>query len=185
MLAHDKASLLLVYGGLKPSAQVVMQGRPFGSTDDTIHIETSLIDTLSSILSELKLSHVNTVEIMEARTNDSSSMAQEVMRVYVAPSKRVALQLKAAFDNIQESHSNAGNLLGYPETAVKAFLTQDMLDWENHPTLTKDVSERNMRLLGHRLSKENWAEEVKYLESWGNFLKKISPSIYDEITKEL
>ena len=75
-------------------------------------------------------------------------------------------------------------LLGYPETSVKAFLTPDMLEWENHPVSTEDVSEKNMRLLGHRLSKKYWREEVKYLEASGNYLKTISPKIYQEITKQ-
>lgn len=184
MLAYDKASILLVHGGLKPSAQVVMEGESFRSSGDTVHIDTQLIDELDCILSELKLSYVATYEIMEARSEDASKRSQEVMRIYVAPSKEIANQLKTAFDSVEENHSNIGFLLGYPETAVESFLTPDMLDWDNHPISTEEVSERNMRLLGHRLSKANWRDEVKYLETSGNYLQKVSPKIYKEITKK-
>ena len=184
MLAYDKASILLVHGGLKPSAQVVMEGKSFRPSSDTIHIDRRLIDKLDFILSEMKLPYIATYEIMEARSNDASSKLQEVMRIYVAPSKKIANQLKTAFDSVEDNHSNVGALLGYPITAVRAFLTPDMLDWDDHPISTEKVSERNMRLLGHRLSKANWRDEVRYLEASGNYLKKVSPKIYKEITKK-
>jgi hypothetical protein len=184
MLAYDKANILLVYGGLKPSAQTVMQGESFRSSGDVVLIEPRYITMLESILSELKLSYVYSREVTDARSNNTFSMSQEVMKIYVAPNKRAASRLKAVFSNIQKNHLSAGILLGYPETAVKAFLTPDMLDWEDHPVSTEEVSELNMRLLGHRLSRSNWHEEVKYLESSGDYLKKVSPKIYKEVTKK-
>lgn len=184
MLAHDKASILLVHAGLKPSALVVMEGESFRLSDGPIHINTRHIVTMDSILSELNLHYVTTKEIMRARSPDTSMRSQEVMRIYLAPTKEMAMQLKIAFDNIKEDDTTIGLLLGYPETAVKAFLTPEMLDWDDYPNSTEEVSERNMRLLGHRLSKANWRNEVKYLEASGNYLKKISPKIYDEITKK-
>ena len=183
MLPEDKASMLLVYGGLKPSAHIVMQGVPFRSSTDTVHIKTKLVKKLDVILSELSLSSVVTYEMMVARSSDEHTMLQEVMRIYVAPSTEIANQLKVAFDHVSENHTYIGTLLGYPNTAVTAFLTTNMLDWDNHPLSTDEVSEDNMRLLGHRLSKNNWRKEVEYLERYGNFLKQVSPAIYSEITK--
>lgn len=59
-----------------------------------------------------------------------------------------------------------------------------MLDWGNHPKSTPEVGVLNIRLMGHRLPKDNWHEEVKYLEPSGNYLKTTSPAIYAKITAD-
>ena len=184
MLFEDKASILLVYGNLKKAAFVVMQGDIFHLKDRPVHINAEYIDELGAILSELKLHFTTTTEVMENSSNKPYEHGQEVVRIFVAHDHETVKKLKSAFGDISNNHSEVGMLLGYPETSVKAFLTPDMLEWENHPVSTEDVSEKNMRLLGHRLSKKYWREEVKYLEASGNYLKTISPKIYQEITKQ-
>ncbi|MEO6109956.1 MAG: hypothetical protein ABIP50_03040 [Candidatus Saccharimonadales bacterium] len=103
------------------------------------------------------------------------------MRIFVARDQSKADRLKILFDDIEENHHEAGLLLGYPRTAVEAFLTPDMLEMNDEPISTEDVSVENMRLLGHRLSVDNWRDEVKYLEKSGEYLKTISPTIYGSL----
>lgn len=179
IIAHDKASILLVHANLKPTALVVIEGETFPDKSSPIHISESSLKQLDSIFSKLNLAYVKTTEVMTTMNGGYV----EVMRFFIAKDKTSAEKLKTLFDDVSRNHEEIGLLLGYPPTAVKSFLTSDMLDLADTPKLTEDVSERNMQLLGHRLSKDHWREEVKYLEKWGNYLKSISARIYDEATK--
>lgn len=184
MISEDKASILLVMGDLKPSALVVMQGDIFPLSGDPIHVPEREIETLKSILTNFEIFYFITTEIMENSSNKTYEHGQEVLRVFISKDELVAKKLEKAFSDISKHHTEAGLLLGYPQSAVSAFLTDEMLDWSGHPISTPEVSELNMRLLGHRLSKENWREEVKYLEESGEYVKSVSPLIYDQITLE-
>jgi len=179
VISHDKASILLVHGNLKPSALIVMEGPAFRDLMAPEHITLASLDTLNAIFSELSLSSVKKTEIMEAKESGSYV---EVVRFFIARDISTAEKLKLLFDTVSVNHAEIGRLLGYPETAVTAFLTPRMLNQADTPTSTKEVSELNMRLLGHRLSKDNWQEEVKYLERSGEYIKSISPVIYDLVT---
>jgi len=180
MIAADKASILLVHGNLKPAALVVMQGAVFALTEQPDHVNAASITRLEGILSAFGLYYTSTTTIMENSSGRLFDHGQEVMRIFIARDQDTAEELRVAFDDIEHNHAKAGTLLGYPKTAVAAFLTPDMLEWKDHPTWTKDVSVLNMRLLGHRLSKDNWREEVKYLEPSGSYLQSVSLKIYNE-----
>lgn len=184
MISEDKGSILLVAGGLKPSALAVVQGDVFSLSKNPIHVSVGILDSLRTILSSFGLRYLMTTEILENASGKSYPHGQEVVRVFIAKDESVAKKLKEAFDDIKNHHAEAGLLLGYPPSAVEAFLTEDMLDWKDHPVSTSEVSELNMRILGHRLSKDNWREEVKYLEESGNYIKSQSTVIYEEITKQ-
>jgi len=180
MLAQDKASALLVYKGLKPTALVIVEGDTFKDVHAPVRVATETIRSIETIFSELALKHTKTVEVMNAQ-GDSFV---EVVRFFIAPDQSSANTLKLLFDDVSAHHAEIGRLLGYPETAVEAFLTPNMLDQEDVPESTQEVSRLNMHLLGHRLSKEHWRDEVQYLERCGEYIKSVSPLIYNEITKE-
>ena len=184
MIPDDKASILLVQADLKPSAAVVLQGDIFHLPGDVVHIPESTLTDLDHVLKKLKLQYTTTTEVMENVSGKPYPHAQEVMRIYISKDQMTVDDLKRVFDDITNNHHEAGLLLGYPKSAVDAFLTPDMLEWEDYPKSTEAVSKLNMRLLGHRLSKNNWREEIKYLEPSGNYLKSVSPTLYNLITAE-
>ncbi len=185
MIAHDKASVLLVHGNLKPSALVVLEGESFESMKEPVLVSPSSVATLKEIFTSFGIEYVYTSEIMDSLREGSYV---EVLRFFIAKDIATAQKLKELFDDVATSdstvHRQIGNLLGYPTTAVDAFLTTTMLDLEAHPVSTHKVNTRDMRLLGHRLSKENWQEEVSYLNDWGSYLRSQSPSIYEQATQE-
>lgn len=181
IISYDKASILLVCGNLKPSAMVFMQGEPFPAGSDIVHVEPANLSGMDAALVGLSLAYISTTEVMDAIPDSSGERSQEVVRFFVAHDTATAERLKTVFDDIQNNHHEAGMLLGYPKTAVDAFLTDEMLSIEEHPTSTEEVSELNMKLLGHRLSKQHWREEVKYLEEAGNYLQATSPKLYAEV----
>ena len=183
MMPDDKANILLVHGGLKPSTMVVMQGEVFALNQAPIHVDPESIAGLKGVLTAFDLQYTYTTEVMENASDKSYEHGQEVMRIYIAPQQEVADQLGSLFGDIKNHHHEIGVLLGYPKTAVDAFLTDDMLAWSDHPVSTSDVSATNMKLLGHRLSKQYWKDEVKYLEAAGAYINSVSPAIYATIVK--
>lgn len=182
MTSEDKGSALLVSGDLKPSAFVVIQGDVFALSSDPVHVSEQTMESLRAILSSFGVFYLTTTEIMENASDAPYEHGQEVIRVFISKDESVAKKLKQAFDEIGTHHTEAGLLLGYPQSAVDAFLTDKMLDWKDHPVSTPEVSEANMRLLGHRLSKDNWRNEVKYLEASGEYIRSKSPFIYEDST---
>jgi len=184
MITYDKSSILLVHGKLKPAAQVVMQGPIFSLDSEVEHIPNESISTLHEVLTFFKLAYVSKTVVMENSSDASFEHGQEVMRISIAQDNDVAIRLRDLFTDVSNNHTAIGHLLGYPSTAVEAFLTAQMLEWGDYPKSTEHVSEKNMRLLGHRLSRKNWEEEVNYLETSGEYLKSISPKIYGYITRE-
>lgn len=181
MTFHDKASVLLVQAKLKPSALIVMEGDTFSDTKHPKHVDPKLLVTMDAIFTELGIHYVKTTEVMDAI---KSGIYVEVLRFFIAPEPTTAKTLKSLFDDTSNNHTSIGLLLGYPKTAVEAFLTPNMLDQAETPETTDDVSKFRMRLLGHRLSKDHWGEEVKYLQPSGEYIKSISPYIYNKLTKE-
>jgi hypothetical protein len=180
VISNDKASILLVHGKLKPTALIVMEGPAFDDEKHPTHVAEESLATLEAVFRELGLHYVQTTEIMTTMRGGYA----EVLRFFIAHDQATAERLKTLFDDVMNNDREIGLLLGYPQTAVDAFLTPNMLEMANTPESTEDVSMLNMRLLGHRLSKDNWREEVKYLEESGNYLKSVSPLIYDEMTSE-
>ena len=181
IIPHDKGSVLLVHAGLKPSALFAVEGEVFQDKDSVVHVLPKLIETIQTVLFDLALTHVMTIEIMDAHEEGSFV---EVLRFFIAQDPSAAEKLKQLFDGVSANHKEIGELLGYPQTAIDVFLTDEMLEQSDVPESTEEVSELNMRLLGHRLSKAHWREEVKYLEESGNYIKSVSPAIYDAITQE-
>lgn len=182
MLDEDKATILFVAGGLKPTGFAVMQGAPYAIDETPITIDTAVIEKLDSILKELKLAYVTTTEIMDAWPKDGQQRKQEVMRIFCAPQQKDAERLKVLFDHVGDNHLEIGRLLGYPKTAVEAFLTGSMLPVDAVPAFTDEVNEADMRLLGHRVSKEHWQKEVLYLTKFGTYLRSVSPKLYESLT---
>lgn len=182
MLDEDKAIILWVAGGLKPSAMVVAQGDAYFKDAVPVKYPQSAHDEIEHVLKDLNLSFVKTSEVMEARELNGKERLQDVVRVYIAPKPETAQKLKVLFDDVQHNHTEIGHLLGYPATAVEAFLTDTMLPMEETPEYTETVSASDMKLLHHRLSKDHWINEVAYLTTYGTFLREASPSLYASIT---
>lgn len=181
IIPDDKASILLVHGKLKPSALIYIEGPVFGDLKHPTHIGPDELIDMDSVFSALGLEYCKTTEIMGAFKEQKYV---EVIRFFIARDMHTACKLKILFDNISINHKEIGLLLGYPETSVNAFLTSNMLELADSPESTDEVNKFDMRLLNHRLSKDNWNDEVKYLTQSGKYIKSMSPLIYADATRE-
>ena len=69
--------------------------------------------------------------------------------------------------------------MGYPVSAIKAFLEGNCLSIEEEKELLKQYSE--IVLHDFRWSKNNSKEEIEILKRWNDLLKKMVPDLYNEL----
>lgn len=174
----DKADILLTAAGLRPSALAHLEHEGSPIKPGVLGVEGAQIEAFGAVLDQLGLQYVTRNRVLYE--DDEKQLGKEIVDFFASRDGSSANKLKDAF--IAGDHTLIGLTLGYPKTAVEAFLTADMLPPAGHPTSTATVSEQNMRLLAHRLSKSHWKDEVHYLQEGGEALKKISPLIYARIT---
>lgn len=90
---------------------------------------------------------------------------------------------KAALERLNHAHSKSelGLALGYPTTAVEAYLKgQEFLIKEQD--LPFDIrSSEVMDFLFFRLSKEHWAEELETVKRWAKAIKDNFPDFYQQV----
>lgn len=179
IISHDKAMILLVHGGLKPSCLAVFYGPYYNQTKEILHIDKEDLQIFKNVLDELGLCYHFETRVYE-NEGEAGTNAQEIVRAYIAKDQEKADILAKYFSDLNKYDYEAGILLGYPKTAVQAYVDGTLLPMDDVASRTDEVSTENMRLLGYRLSREDWKEEVRPLEIQGNYLKKISPRIYKE-----
>jgi hypothetical protein len=74
---------------------------------------------------------------------------------------------------LRRDKSSEGRLLGYPGTAVEAFVTGALTPYSAEPR------EMNEEWAMHfRLSRENWREEVTVLKSWNDDASRRVPGLF-------
>jgi len=73
----------------------------------------------------------------------------------------------------KKDHEIYGRLMGYPESAIQAFLNKDF--YNERSVIFKD------NIFFFKLSKENWREEFKVLSKWNNAIKKYSPLTHQKV----
>ncbi len=95
----------------------------------------------------------------------------------VALNKALAEQLVHAEAN--KDHEAYGRLMGFPETAIRAFLNKgDLLPKGEYP------DNDNFFTSGFKFSKTHAREEFKVLEGWGEAIKTYAPQLYSQLNKD-
>ena len=90
--------------------------------------------------------------------------------------ERLATELMNA--EADEDHEKYGKLMGYPETAVKAFLGETEL------LPDKDYLDMSGIIFDFKMSKDHYKEEFETLSKWSEAIKKYAPSIYAELSEQ-
>ena len=77
-----------------------------------------------------------------------------------------------------------GMVLGFPETAIEAFIGERRA--LSRKKLPDDVRKsESVRFCDFMLSEDNWQEEIKQGQRYADFIKKVSPKIYQEFMEGL
>lgn len=179
--AIDKANILMVLSGDKPSMHT-----GFFSDDTAIgkNLPEKYLEeraAFSKIVTDLGLKYQLQIKHLEKEINGVASWVEWAV-FCIAKDLDTAIELCNARENWNEEKEGA--LLGFPKTAVDAFIHDTMLDIDDTPLSTEHVSAEAMKFLNHRLSKEHWEEEVKYLPDFARNVMRISPEIYNQCLAE-
>lgn len=175
---YAKAEILLTAYGYKPSTFIYLEARPYAKTGKAVRVPDTLVTMLSDLLTDLGLVFETRDRLLLEGENDSKIV--NLVDFFISREKDSVIELRDAIEVWNEYR--IGIALGYPQTAVEAYVRDDLLPMTSHPLSTEDVNERHMRMLGHRLSKNDWHHEVKYLQVHGEALKNLSRTIYNHVT---
>jgi len=80
-----------------------------------------------------------------------------------------------------KDHADYGRLMGIPETAIQAFLKDEILEMEKHDSLTK----KDPMLSFFGLSKTNYKEELKLMKKWRRLLILYAPEFVKEFRRNI
>jgi len=172
MLSIDKAWILLVFGGLKPTALLVLESGIWANDEAEKQINPEKWRTLQSVLEGLKLEYSTKTDVIGINKH------MRTLSIFIAKDKKLLKKVVNA--HAHDDEESLGKLFGFPATAVQAYLESTCLDPSELPESTADVSAEDMCFLNHRLSRSNWMEEINYLPAYAKYVKKLSPIIYEQ-----
>ncbi|MSU75307.1 MAG: hypothetical protein EXS55_02230 [Candidatus Magasanikbacteria bacterium] len=147
----QKAELILVVLGLKPAAEVVIF--PWNDLPEKV---VATIEKTSLL-------------VHEKPKNQASS--GKVVATYAVARDAETLQQLLQTDPAKD-HEAYGRLMGFPTSAVEAFLNKTTLKTD------EDDLERRGIIFGMKLSRDNTKEELRLLEYWSQLIKKYAPATY-------
>lgn len=150
------ADAVLVTLGLKPSTELYI----YKWNEDA-----------GSIKAKLKNAGL-TVKEKKIREDEKGKL---VARYIIALDEVVADKLMKV--NSEEEPEQYGLLMGYPKTAVDAFMgKRPLLSEEDYPDM-------NGIIFTFRMSKDHYKEEFKVLQNWSEAMKEYVPELYRELNE--
>jgi hypothetical protein len=174
LYAFDKVNILLVADGKKPAGKLEVFSEKWKQDEPAKSIDKTVLHEIQTILRELDLHWLVDVQVHDVQadslieqTDIFITREQETLDVLIAANK--------AGDTLV-----LGDLYGYPATAIQAFLNDDLLPIEEMPASIDGITDEQLAFLQHRLSRDNWRDEVRYLPEYAARLKQLSPKIYAE-----
>lgn len=160
--AGEKADTILVLLGLKPA------------TDFSLFVNDENPD---SIKRKLKGAGLFFDEIEKPPFEDKKITA----KLALAKEQHIASLVAFLFRDVKRNHKELGIYMGYPITAVEAFIgLREKIEDEKFEKIFKDHN-IPQQIMGFLLSKDNWQEEIKTAEKWCEALKLRAPEFYKKV----
>lgn len=149
----QKAFIILVLLGLKPATEL------------DLYEWNDKKEDIKKVMQEVGL-EIKEKEIPSDRKNLKAKLA-------IAKDKTITERLLTI--DSRKDHKEYGALMGYPESAVQAFINKEQL-------LSKDDYPKDEEVIFNMgLSKNNWQEEFAILKKWSETIKKYNPDLYDQL----
>lgn len=165
----DKMNMLLVAEGLKPASLVEMYF-------EAGHNEYTEADYERDIeLTQQVLGRLGLITKVEMNTDPVSRQAIVMM----AKDTGQLMELEKARNGSRDEGAALGTALGFPKTAVDAFVQGKDKMLTEIPTEIKDDPAR--KFVGFVMSKDHWREEIEIGKRNAGLVKKIAPKLYDEV----
>lgn len=181
----DKINLLLTKGGLKPASEILLVIKTQDDEGLTEHMSEEEVQESLRIIQESGLpNHLKDRETIQEpyRTKRGPEIQRfyrrEQMKILIGRSPEELGFLERALES--KSDEMLGKAFGFQPTTIEAFVgKKEVL---NRQDLPSDIKHSDGILFSSpTLSRDNWQEEIKQGQRYGEFVKKISPKLYEEM----
>jgi hypothetical protein len=180
----QKALILMVADDKKPATWQQIASEKWAEGTQETRITAKRWKELNNIFNKLGLK-----SSVRTRLDDSTFVQPkngthqwiELADIFLSTDRLQADRLAKAVES--EDHRQVGILLGFPKSAVDAFISKNILPVSEWPTSTQHVDESSMRFLNHMVSKDNWEREINYLPAFSRRIEQLSSKIYQDCLK--
>ena len=189
---NEKGELLLVEGGIKPATFISFDIRIWQEGEEPSILKTeedvkNFFETIGqmNVLSQPIPREIKVEEQGQKNRHEKKWRKIKVFHdhtgVYIGSTRENLNRLVEAITS--GDHELIGKALGYPPTAVEAFMgKRTRLDLKK---ISKEILLGDgMTFLTPTLSRDNWQNEIKTGEEYAQFLKKEAPEIYKLIMEK-
>lgn len=158
----EKSDTILVLLGLKPA------------TDFSLFVNDENPDSVKRKLKEAGLFFD---DIAVPPFEDQKITA----KLALAKEQHIASLVAFLFRDKKRNRKELGIYMGYPETAVEAFIgLREKMEDEEDEKISKKYNIPG-QIMSFVFSKDNWQEEIKTLEKWVEALKLRAPEFYKKV----
>ncbi len=185
MTIDDKINLLLTKGGLKPASEILLVIKTRDDEGLTEHMSEEEVQEALDIIQKSGLSYrfKNRETIKEPyRTKKEPKIQRfyrrEQMKILLGRTPEELEFLERALKS--KSDEMLGKAFGFSPTTIEAFVNKRRV--LNRQSLPSDIKHSDGILFSSpTLSQDNWQEEIKQGQRYGEFIRKISPKLYEEM----
>lgn len=195
--SQDKVNLLLTKAGLKPASDITLNIKTlFYRNDGSLvegrqHLSDQEIEEIISLVRESGLAYqVGKRRLFDRAGQYFGKRDSELPKYYDIEILDILIgRSHAELDDLVKAWENNNDELiglayGYPQTAVEAYIgKRKRLSVEEEEALPGETRD-TLRFLNAVPSEDNWQEEVKIGQRNADFIKKISPAIYEETIRQ-
>lgn len=179
--AIDKAHILLVANGDKPSMHTALFTEPIALTKDIQQPDIDSMNELMRIIADLMLKYKLETQVFTERVNGAETRST---RILFCVARRMSVVDQLVDARKKGDIEREGLLLGFPKSAVDAYISKSVIEVSHWPTSTEYVTADEMKFLNHMISKNNWKDEVSYLPEYARITRHISQKIYDQCVSD-
>lgn len=184
---YDKWYVFLNYIGLKSGTWATLSSEVWREGDEPKHVSSETISTVTKSLTELGLLYQYTKRVTHLglmQPDNERTRYNELCDVFIARDQPTLNTLTKSIDlqTFKHNHLKLGAALGYPQTAVEAFLDPNTKCFTDDLDAKTQLSEA-AQFANFTLSKKHWKDELAIVQNWINQTKKIAPVIWDDICR--
>lgn len=174
----DKFAVLMTFLGKKPASLISIHSYYYREGDSKKYINSSQLALINQTLDRLNLCFsFGTIQEIPSGGDSRQRLCQSQV-IYLAQTKDILDTTVSAHTKQPIDHYNLGILLGYPATAVQAFLDQTTI---NPDDITDPRYYHLAKIASRRFSKAYYSEELEDFFDWLKITKTYSPLIYKQL----
>ena len=154
---EQKAQIILVVLGLKPAAELAL------------YEDNDNVETIEAALRQAGL-------LFTKKETDGPVESKRLFCEYAFANVASTLEQLSLIDS-KSDHAAYGRLMGYPPSAIDAFIDKEkLLPADEYPDMAGVI-------FSFKLSKGGWQAELATLRQWSEAIKEFAPAVYQELDK--